>query len=109
MLNELGGLAEGRGAGGTEQRTLDAKAALRWIRDMRDGREQGLAPPLKFLVFQTRSEYEQVRAPLGKARGRPAAAKCVNPNSVEPKSCPIHCHLGPHRCYNSRIQDIVNA
>lgn len=63
VLNELGGLAEGRGSGATEQRTVDAKAALRWIRDMRGAREQGLAPPLKFLVFQTRAEYEQVRRP----------------------------------------------
>ena len=63
VLNELGGLAEGRGHGATEQRTLDAKGALRWIREMREGREQGLGLGrlLKFLVFQKRVEYEQVR------------------------------------------------
>ena len=62
VLNELGGLAEGRGTGATEQRTLDAKGALRWIREMRDGQEQGvsLGRLLKFLVFQKRTEYEQV-------------------------------------------------
>ena len=47
MLNELGGLAEGRGAAAELQRTADAKATLQWIRSLRESRERHLGPPIK--------------------------------------------------------------
>ena len=47
MLNELGGLAEGRGPAAALQRTADAKATLHWIRSLRESRERHLGPPLK--------------------------------------------------------------
>ena len=47
VLNELGGLAEGRGAAAELQRTADAKATLQWIRSLRESRERHLGPPIK--------------------------------------------------------------
>ncbi len=61
----MGGIAEGRGGDTSEQRTLDAKAALTWIRKMRESKERGSVPPLKYLAFQKRADYEQVRCRHG--------------------------------------------
>ena len=51
VLNELGGLAEGRGPAAL-QRTADAKATLQWIRHLRESQERHLAPPLKCIPTQ---------------------------------------------------------
>ncbi len=58
MLNELGGLAEGRGAATELQRTADAKATLQWIRSLRESRERHLGPPIKCVFYPSKSSYK---------------------------------------------------
>ena len=64
VLNELGGLAEGRSPAAALQRTADAKATLQWIRSLRENRERQLGPPIKCASLSRQS------------RGRKTSSQC---------------------------------